>query len=158
MVTRTEVPAGSDPKHATRIASAYPLPHCPCALSAALKKSCAQSVTSWTVPHTSPRVIVTVNLSIVASSLFPCPKHLLIQAVVRHSHIGHIMPDVAPIVRPVDHRRYLQHTILVEDTTSVRPAFYIDRHIRHERILLHIQVHRVASVVQHAHRPPHFPR
>src|SRR6266516_980913 len=74
-MTRTEVPADSDPKHSTRIVSAYPLPHCQCALSAALKKSGAESVTSWIVPHTSPRVIVTVNLSIVTSSLCHCTEH-----------------------------------------------------------------------------------
>src|SRR6266567_5213064 len=113
-MTRTEVPAGSDPKHSTRSISTYPPPHCQCARAAALKKSCAQSVTCWTVPHTSPRVIVTVNLSITTSSLLPCPKHLLIQAVVRHVHIGHIVPDVAPIIRPVDHCCHLQYTSMVE--------------------------------------------
>src|SRR6266567_930072 len=118
-MTRTEVPAGSDPKHSTRSISAYPPPHCQCARAAALKKSWAESVTSWTVPHTSPRVIVTLNLSIATSSLFPCAKHLLIQAVVRPLHISHVMPDVAPIVRPVDHRRYFEHPSIVEDTTVI---------------------------------------
>src|SRR5215469_7398509 len=103
---RTEVRAGNDPKRSTRSVSAYPPPHCQCARAAALKKSCAQSVTCWTVPHTSPRVIVTLNLSIATSSLLPCPKHLLIQAVVGHSHIGHVMPNVAAIVRPEDHCRH----------------------------------------------------